>query len=159
TTLETRLQVPSGVPGASVPAIQLPNPKTDPEGFKAAVKKYFPPLPSIGPEPEPLPGPGGQPLTLSDLQELARSNSPLLRQAAADVAAAEGAARQAGVYFNPIAGVQSATASNSGGPTYGFILGQTISTMGKKKLAEAAAVMDLENAQIAYHRAEADLMS
>jgi cobalt-zinc-cadmium efflux system outer membrane protein len=159
TTLETRLQVPLGVPGADVAPIRLPNPREDPEGFNKAVKKYFLPLPPIGPEQEPKPGPGGQPLTLSNLQELARSNSPLLRQAAADVKAAEGAARQAGAYPNPIAGVQSATASNSGGPSYGLIFGQTITTMGKKKLAEAAAIMDLENAQLAYQRAETDLMA
>ncbi|HWY86442.1 MAG TPA: TolC family protein, partial [Gemmataceae bacterium] len=158
-TLVTRLQVPLGVPGANVAPIQLPNHKTHPEEFKASVKKYFPPLPDIGPELQPKPGPAGRPMTLADLQEMARANSPLLRQAASDVTAAEGAAKQAGAYLNPIAGVQSATHSNSGGPTYGVIFGQTISTMGKKKLAEAAAIMDLENAKLAYHRAETDLMA
>src|SRR5262249_39571365 len=82
-----------------------------------------------------------------------------LRQAAADVLAARGAASQAGMYPNPIFGLQNASPSNSGGPTYGVIFGQTITTMGKKKLAEAAAIMDLENAQVAFRRAEADLMS
>jgi cobalt-zinc-cadmium efflux system outer membrane protein len=159
TTLETRLQVPPGVPGATVAPIQLPNPTKDPEAFNKAVKKYFPPLPAIGTEQEPQPGPGGQPLTLTNLQQLARDNSPLLRQAGADVKAAEGAARQAGLYSNPTFGVQSATASNNGGPTYGVILGQTITTMGKKKLAEAAAIMELENAQLAFQRAETDLMA
>jgi cobalt-zinc-cadmium efflux system outer membrane protein len=159
TTLETRLRVPSAVPGADVAPFQLPSPKKDPEAFKAAVNKYFPPLPPIGAEQEPRPGPDGRPLTLSDLQELARSNSPLLRQAAADVAAAKGAAIQAGAYPNPTLGVQSATASNTGGPSYGIFWAQTIKTMGKLKLAQAAAIMDVENAQIAYQRAETDLMA
>jgi cobalt-zinc-cadmium efflux system outer membrane protein len=151
-----RVEVPPGLPGSESPPISLP---TDPEKYKAAVAKYLPPLPAIGPDPQPVPGPGDKPLTLEDLQRMGRSNSPLLRQAASDVAAAKGAAIQAGAYNNPTAGVQSATHSQSGGPSYGFILGQTITTMGKKKLAEAAAIMDLENAQLAYHRAETDLMS
>ncbi len=153
-----RMQVPLEVPGANVPPIKLPA-RTDENAFKAAVNKYFPPLPAVGPDPLPIPGADGVPLTLTDLQRMARGNSPLLRQAAADVAAAKGAAIQAGAYPNPLAGVQSTTASNTGGPSYGIILGQTITTMGKKKLAEAAAIMDLENAQLAYHRAETDLMA
>ena len=159
-TLETRLLVPLGVPGSEVPPIRLPNPKSvTPEEFKAAVKKYFPALPLIGPDPQAVPGPDGRPMTLADLQALGRSNSPLLRQAAADVAAAKGAAIQAGAYPNPIAGVQSTTHGPSGGPTYGVLVGQTIKTMGKLKLAEAAAIMDLENTQLAYRKAETDLMA
>jgi cobalt-zinc-cadmium efflux system outer membrane protein len=155
-----RLSVPAGVPGGEVAPIKLPDPtKVSKAEFKAAVNKYFPRLPPLGPDPQPVPGPEGRPLTLTDLQKMARENSPLLRQAAADVVAAKGAAIQAGAYPNPTAGVQSATASNSGGPTYGIMLGQTITTMGKKKLAEAAAIMDLENMQLAYRRAEADLMA
>jgi cobalt-zinc-cadmium efflux system outer membrane protein len=147
------------VPGAEVPPIKLPHPTEQPKEFKAAVQKYFPPPPPLGPEPQPQPGPNGRPLTLADLQELGRANSPLLRQAGADVAAAQGAAKQAGAYANPTFGLQSTSPSNSGGPTYGVVLGQTITTMGKKKLAQAAAVMDLENAQIAFRRAETDLMA
>lgn len=159
-SLTDRLAVPAALPGADVPAIKLPDPKEVSKAtFDAAVTKYFPPLPSIGPGPAVMPGPEGHPLTLSDLQKLARTNSPLLRQAAADVAAARGAAVQAGVYPNPTLGVQGATPSNTGGPTYGVILGQTIKTMGKLKLAQAAAIMDLENAQLAYQRAETDLMA
>ncbi len=160
TTLETRLQVPPGVPGSEVAPIRLPNPKSvTPEEFKAAVHKYFPPLPAIGPDPVVVTGPQGRPMTLADLQTLGRANSPLLRQAAADVAAAKGAAIQAGAYPNPTAGVQSATHGPSGGPSYGLLVGQTIKTMGKLKLAQAAATMDLENTQLAYRRAETDLMA
>jgi cobalt-zinc-cadmium efflux system outer membrane protein len=157
--LMERLKVLGDIPGGEVQPIKLPDPKTDPEKFKAAVKKYFPPLPFIGPEQQPVQGPDGHPLTLADLQKIARANSPLLRQAASDVAAARGAAIQAGAYSNPTFGVESATHGPSGGPSYGFFLGQTITTMGKKKLAQAAAIMDLENAQIAYHRAETDLLA
>ncbi len=158
--LRERLTPPPGLPGADVPPIKLPiRTQVTKEAFDAAVSKYFPPLPNIGPDPLAVPGPDGHPVTLSDLQRLARTNSPVLRQAASDVAAARGAALQAGAYANPTFGVQSNTNGPSGGPNYGILLGQTISTMGKKKLAEAAAIMDLENAQLAYHRAETDLMT
>jgi cobalt-zinc-cadmium efflux system outer membrane protein len=155
-----RVQVSPDLPGGQFPEIKLPNPKSVPKAeFDAAVKKYFPPLRPIGPDPQPVPGPDGKPLTLADLQKLARENSPLLRQVAFDVAAAEGAAKQAGAYPNPTFGVESATHGPSGGPSYGVLLSQTIKTMGKTKLAQAAAIMDLENVQLAYHRAETDLMS
>jgi len=153
-----RMAVPPGLPGGNVPPIKLPMNVSAAE-FKTAVNKYFPPLPPIGVDPKPLPGPDGHPLTLADLQKLGRENSPLLRQAASDVSAAQGAAIQAGAYPNPTAGVQSATHGPSGGPNYGVLFGQTIKTAGKLKLAEAAAIMDLENAQLAYHRAETDLMA
>lgn len=156
--LSDRLAVPQALPGANVPAIKLPDRNTTTKAdFDEAVRKYFPPLPSIGSDPPIMPGPDGHPLSLADMQKLARSNSPLLRQAAADVAAAKGAAVQAGAYPNPTVGVESATPSLTGGPTYGVFVGQTIKTMGKLKLAQAAAVMDLENAQLAYQRAETDL--
>jgi outer membrane protein, heavy metal efflux system len=158
TTLKARLVVPAGVPGSEVAPIALPSPDK-PEEFNAAVRKYFPPLPPIGPDPQAVPGPEGRPMTLAELQALGRANSPLLRQAGADVAAANGAAIQAGAYPNPTAGVLSTTHGPSGGPTYGFLFGQTIKTMGKLKLAQAAAIMDLENAQVAYRRAETDLMA
>jgi cobalt-zinc-cadmium efflux system outer membrane protein len=135
------------------------NVKEDPAGYKAEVRKYFPPLAPLGPDPTPVPGPDGKPLSLADLQRIARSNSPLLRQAASDVKAFQGAALQAGAYPNPTVGVQSATRSNSGGPSYGFLVGQLIKTGGKPKLAQAVAIMDLETAQIAYHRAETDLLA
>ena len=105
------------------------------------------------------PGPDGQPLTLSDLQKIAFTKSPLLRQAATDIAAARGAAIQAGAYPNPSLGYQTQSAGPGGGPMYGAFFSQTIKTMGKLKLSQAAALMDLQNAEIAYRRAETDLMA
>src|SRR5262249_33624226 len=149
-------QVPPGVPGQETPPIKLP-PLEKAKDVEAALKRYFPPLPPIGPEVQPLPGPGGRPLTLADLQKLARENSPLLRQAAADIKAAEGVALQAGLYPNPTTGLQGQTQGPGGGPIYGGFVGQTIKTAGKLKLAQAAAAIDLENARLAYRKAETDL--
>ncbi len=159
-----RLEVPPAVPGSEAKKIVIPSLRGLPlEGQLKVLGKVanqnFPALPPVGPDPQPVPGPDGKPLTLADLQKLARANSPLLRQAAADVQAAKGAAVQAGLYPNPTFGVQGITAGPSGGPEYGYVFGQTIKTMGKLRLARAAAEMDVANAELAYRKAETDLMA
>jgi cobalt-zinc-cadmium efflux system outer membrane protein len=159
-----RLAVPTGVPGSEAPPITIPPLKDLPlaEQLKILSRvagEHFRSLPPVGPDPQPVPGPDGKPLTLSDLQRLARANSPLLRQAAADVQAAKGAAVQAGLYPNPTFGVQGITSGPSGGPEYGYFFSQNIKTMGKLRLARAAAEMDVANAELAYRRAETDLMA
>jgi outer membrane protein, heavy metal efflux system len=123
------------------------------------VKKYYPALPPLGPEATPAPGPDGKPLTLADLQRLARANSPLLRQAAADIKAAKGAAVQAGLYPNPVMGPAINGTGPGGGPYFGFVAAQTVKTMGKLGLAKAAAEMDVKNAELAYRKAETELMT
>jgi len=156
-----RLQPPPGLPGADAPKFDWPAnfSKLTPKEQDAILAKYFPVQASMGPDPTPGPGPAGKPLTLSDLQRLAREHSPLLRQAASDIKAAEGAAVQAGLYPNPALGLTAAGPGPSGGPTFGPTISQTIKTMGKLKLAQAAAQVDVLNSQLAYRRAETDLMA
>src|SRR5205807_9848997 len=137
----------SEAPQIVLPSLRNVPPEDVPKVLGKVVNQYFPPLPPVGAGPQAVPGPAGKPLTLADLQRLARANSPLLRQAAADVEAAKGAALQAGLYPNPTLGTLTQTAGPGGGPFYGVIATQTIKTMGKLKLAQAAAVMDLANAQ------------
>jgi outer membrane protein, heavy metal efflux system len=157
-TLVQRLQPPPDLAGSDVKPIVMPDAKNVKE-YQEAVKRYFPDMPEIGPEPLPTTGPDGSALTLADLQHLAHTNSPVLRQAASDVEAARGVMIQAGLYSNPTVGLTGSTATQSGGPTFGPMFSQNISTMGKLKLARAAAEKDLENAQLAYRRAETDLMA
>jgi cobalt-zinc-cadmium efflux system outer membrane protein len=162
--LAERLQYPPELPGADAPPIRLPPFKPDdPKSIKereAAIQRLFPPLPPLGPNPEPKPGPDGHALSLPDLQRLAIANSPLLRQAAAQVEAARGAAVQAGLYPNPTFGYETNTAGTGATAGYqGAFLDQTIKTAGKLKLARAAAVMDLRNAELAFRRTQADLAS
>jgi cobalt-zinc-cadmium efflux system outer membrane protein len=160
TTLEKRLEVPPTLPGVEVPFIELPPYKTTPQAeLDKSVDRFFPPLPSPGQNPTMQPGPEGRPLTLADLQKLAQTSSPLLRQAASDIEAAAGAVRQAGAYPNPTLGLTSQTHGPGGGPNYGGFVSQTVKTPGKLKLAQAAATMDWENAKLAYRRAETDLMA
>jgi cobalt-zinc-cadmium efflux system outer membrane protein len=152
------LQMPESLPGGN-PELVLPG-RDEPVRRAAAIKALFPELPRLEPLPAPQPGPFGHPLTLAELQQLAMARNPLIRQAAADVEAAKGAARQAGAYPNPKFGYESDNI-NSGG-TAGFqgaYLEQLIKTAGKLKTAEASALMSMANAQLALRRAQTDVMA
>ena len=115
----------------------------------------FPALPPLGTEIHPPEGPA---LTLPELERIAQENNPVVRQAAADVSAAEGQAIQAGAYPNPNIGYegdnfnQGATAGQQGG-----FVEQQIKTAGKLKLATAAAMAGVENAQFALRKARIDV--
>jgi cobalt-zinc-cadmium efflux system outer membrane protein len=95
---------------------------------------------------------------LSDFQRLAAANSPALRQAAADVKAAEGNLIQARTYPNPIASyLVDPSNNNSTAGVQGGAIDQPIITGGKMKLGVAAAQKDLDNAILALKRARSDL--
>jgi cobalt-zinc-cadmium efflux system outer membrane protein len=158
------IPVPSEVPGADVPPIDLR--KLTPAQRQEAIDRLLPPLPTPGANPEPLPSPIGQPLELSDLQSLAMANSPLIKQAAADVEAARGAMIQAGAYPNPNIGFEGDAIGQGNAPTesvtpgqLGGFVEQTIKTKGKLRLARAAAEEDLRNAEYALRRTQLDVMT
>jgi cobalt-zinc-cadmium efflux system outer membrane protein len=162
-----QLTVPDDLlPGGKVPDIKippLPNEK-DPkrrekqEARRQALARLFPPLPEVGEDLPDPPGPEGRPLTLSDLQKLALTNSPLIRQAAARVKEAQGAAVQAGLPPNPLIGYEGDTIGTSGGPGYqGGFIEQKVVVSNKLQLARAVAAMDLHNAELALFKAQTDL--
>ncbi len=151
-----RLKVPGSIPGSETPPIaKFPE---DEEAKAKAVRALYPTLPPLQSEPTPLPGPGGQPYTLSQLQKIALENSPTVRQAASDVQAAVGNLLTARAYPNPTLSYQIQP-SNDGSTAglQGFGIDQTIKTAGKLKLAAAAAQKDLDNAELALRRARSDL--
>jgi len=153
--ISDRLPVPPELPGGATPSIKLPD---DPKERKAALERLYPPAPPVGDDLEPAPGPDGKPLSLAQLQLLGTTNSPLIRQAAADVEAARGAAVQAGTYPNPMAGYEGDQIGSVGRPgQQGIFIEQLIKTGGKLHLAQAAALMDVRNAEIALQRAHIDL--
>jgi cobalt-zinc-cadmium efflux system outer membrane protein len=159
--LGERLKVPADLPGGTVPPIRLP--PLDPHHPKereAAMNRLYPELPAPPPEP-PLPlGPEGKPLSLSDLQRLAVSNNPRLRQAVAQVEVARGAALQAGLYPNPTVGYEADTMGTASAPGYqGGFVEQDIITAGKLQLAQSAALVDLRNAELALRATQADLLA
>src|SRR5579884_982115 len=152
------LQIPPGVPGSEAPP--LPDlGKMNAEERKRTIQRLYPKLPALPTEPIAEPGPDGVPYTLADLQKLAAENSPTLRQAVADVKAAEGNLVQARTYSNPtIAPFYLQPNNNNAAPgAPGVFLEQPIPTFGKKKMQVAAAQKQLDNAQLALKRARFDL--
>src|SRR5439155_14011106 len=99
-SLLERLEYPPNLPAGTVPRIKLPPPGSPKAEVEAAYQKYFPPLPELVPAPVGAPGPFGHPLTLAEIQKLALTNSPVLKQASADVEAARGTMVQASLYPN-----------------------------------------------------------
>jgi len=160
TDMVKRLTLPPGVPASATPDIKLtPPPKTPEEEkkLKEAINRQFLQLGPIGAEVKAAPGPEGRPLTLGDLQKLALTNSPLIRQAAADVEAAKGAAQQSRLYPNPSIGFMTSSNSPSSDPLSGGFITGPIKAPGKIKLAFDAANVDVKNAELALSRAESDL--
>jgi cobalt-zinc-cadmium efflux system outer membrane protein len=155
-----RLKIPDSIPGASsAKDFKLPELKPENKAERdRIINEAYPPLEPLGPDPTPLPGPDGHALSLSDLQRMALEKHPTIRQAAAKVEAARGAAIQAGLPPNPTFGPQGDTAGTNGGPTYqGFFFDQPIRLPNKLQLQRAIAAMDLKNAEVALRRAETDL--
>jgi len=159
--LEERLKLPPGLPGANAPMIDLRGKKEAER--RQIIDRYFPALPPAEDVPPGALGPGDKPLTLADLQRLARANSPTVRQAAAAVDAARGVAIQVGLWPNPRVGYEgdSIGQGNGNGPRTAGIQGgfveQTVITVHKRKLAREAAEVDVKNAELALRRAEIDL--
>jgi cobalt-zinc-cadmium efflux system outer membrane protein len=152
-----RLELPADLIGADAPPFVYPRGATE-EEKKEYRSKFFPPLPPLGPEFEPAAGPNGNPLSLSDLQRLARANNPDLARAVANVRAAEGAAIQAGLHPNPIFGYSADTIGTGHTAGYqGVFFEQLIKTAGKLELARQVAGVDVANARLALRLAENDV--
>ena len=78
-------------------------------------------------------------VTLRDLEQLALTGNPTLRQAAATLAAARGRALQAGLYPNPTVGyVGEEIGSGGAAGEHGIFVSQLIVTGGKLRLSQAA---------------------
>jgi len=153
------LKMPAGLPGASAGPIVLP-PIDHVQERQAAIQLLFPPLPPL---PEPIhreAGPSERPLSLADLENLAISRSPAIRQAEADIVAARGNAIQMGTPENPIIGYEGDTVGSSRNPNYqGAFFNQLIKTAGKLQLAQAAAMIDVRNGELALRKARIALIT
>jgi cobalt-zinc-cadmium efflux system outer membrane protein len=149
-TAVDRLDLPPSLPSALLKPFKLPPPGPEfKQEREAAIRKYYPPLPEPPPGPDVAPGPEGRPLTLADLQRLALRHNPQVRQAAAAVDAARGAAVQARLPPNPTVGYEGDTAATGGLPGYqGGYFEQTIKTAGKLELAYESARVDVANAEL-----------
>jgi cobalt-zinc-cadmium efflux system outer membrane protein len=146
--------IPEELPGADAPPIKLPEDKAE---RSRVLKELYPPLPAPPKLPQPAPGPEGQPPTLSDLQRLAEDYSPNIKNAFAAVQAARGAAFDVGQYPNPTIAFEHDTSETGPAGYPGFYFDQVIKTGGKLTVAQAAATMDILNAQLALRKARSDL--
>jgi cobalt-zinc-cadmium efflux system outer membrane protein len=149
-----RLLIPPDLPGAGAPPIELPAGATQRE---QTLNQLYPPIPDIPALPAPAPGPEGHPLSLSDLQRLAESYSPTVKNAFAAVQAARGAAFDVGQYPNPTIAFEHDTVETGPAGYPGFYVDQVVKTGGKLTVAQAAAIMDVFNAELALRRARSDL--
>jgi outer membrane protein, heavy metal efflux system len=152
--------IPPGLPGGRALPLELPpEAKTDREKARA-VEEIYPPLAALPVERPLPPGPTGHPVTLADLQQLALTNSPQVRQAAAEVESARGQAIQAGLCPNPTVGYEADSIRQ--GDTAGLqgaFVEQTIKTAGKLRLARERGLQEVRLAEIALARARFDLMT
>lgn len=153
-----RFDVPSDLlPAGPVEPLRLPSGE-DADARRQAVGKLYPPLPALTDEMPYPPGPAGRPLTLADLQKLALTNHPQIRQAAARIEEARGTAIQAGLPPNPIVGYEGDTTGTTGGAGYqGGFVQQTIRTANKLQLARAVAAMDVKNAELELFNTQIDV--
>ena len=104
--------------------------------------------------------PAVNPITLSELEQLALQNNPTTRAASAGIDAARGQTRQAGAWPNPVIGYTSQeikTGNLDIQGEYGFFVEQTIPLGGKLRLSrdvfqkaidQAEAVRDLQRLRI-----------
>lgn len=157
--------IPSGLPGANAEAVIAPrfNKETPAAERDRKVQEAYP---SVTPVQASLPA-EGQPVSLADLVQMARINSPALRQAQADADTAYGQVIQAGLYPNPTVGYQvdqwqpgltiPPGATFSGKGQQGGFVNQLIKTAGKLTLAQQVAGYDYINALVAIRRAEVDV--
>jgi cobalt-zinc-cadmium efflux system outer membrane protein len=144
------LKIPDTIPGSEAKWISKEEARH--------LERLYSDLEPLPEPPVPRPGPDGQPLALARLQEVAALNSPDLRQAAADVETARGNWIQARTYPNPTVGYESDLVGTGPAPGYqGIFIDQPIKTGGKLELAGAAALKDLQNAELALKRARSDL--
>ncbi|MFG0296621.1 MAG: TolC family protein [Maioricimonas sp. JB045] len=153
------LRVPEALPGADAPPLQLPpfDPSRSFEDRRAEIRRLYPDLPELGADPSRFDASAPR-LRLADLQRMAMDNSPVLRQAAADVEKARGQAIQVGLYPNPTFGYQGDTINTGDTAGYnGFYFTQEIVTADKLQIARQSAAMEVRAAESALRRARIEL--
>jgi cobalt-zinc-cadmium efflux system outer membrane protein len=148
-----RFSIPPELPGANAPPLQLPpmDGSQTPEQKRSIAQSLFPDVQSLDESADEAPA---ELMTLTSLQQLAVDNSPVIRQAAADVEAARGDAVQRGLYPNPTVGYQGDTIGTARTAGYnGVFFSQELVTGGKLTLAQNTALnqvqADLRKARVA----------
>ena len=154
-------ELPPGLPGSDATLVRPPRftKDTPPAERLRMVREAYPDVVPAGA----LEKPPGDPLSLADLQQIARANSPVLRRASADAGVSYGQMIQAGLHPNPTLGYEAdqvtpgphPPANNAG--QQGAFVNQLIKFPGKLDLAQAVARFDYINAYVAVRRSEVDV--
>lgn len=161
-------ELPPNLPGATAPPIgtlRFAPTATAAERDKATRDAY----PTLKPVTALVPESGEGVTTLSQLQELALENSPVIRQAKADSDASFGHVIQVGLYPNPTVGYQADQVqpalrippgnTGSGAGQQGGFINQLIKTAGKLSLNQQVAGFDYINALVSVRKSEITVAS
>jgi cobalt-zinc-cadmium efflux system outer membrane protein len=148
-----RLQIPAQLPEQPIP---LPPPtQINPNDPPAAPGQMPPAPPVVG---EPVPVREVPTATLDELERMSMSISPNIREAAARITAARGRAVQVGLYPNPTVNTASPQMNGSESQYNGFLT-QEFVTMGKLRLNRAAAMREVQQAELHFTRVRFDLLT
>lgn len=155
-----RFNIPSELPGANAAPLVMPpmDATQSAEQRRSLAETLFPEV-SAAAEGSAEAAETGE-LTLAAFQQMALENSPVIRQAAANVENARGAAVQAGLYPNPTVGYQGDTIGTGRTAGYnGVFFTQEFVTAGKLSLAQSAAMNEMQATQADLRKARISLAS
>jgi cobalt-zinc-cadmium efflux system outer membrane protein len=152
---------PPSVPKLTpVPPSTVPDVDVAPGSGAAAKPGHLPEKPQqlqvediTAPAEDELPG-----TTLDELEFIAQTQNPALREASARVGAAQGNALQVGLYPNPFFFVSTPQLAGSISQ-YNAVWGQDFVTAGKLRLNRAAAMREVQQAQLNFTRARFDVLT
>jgi len=154
TASNRRFSIPPELPGADAAPLAVPQFDTSKtvEERRSIVESLFA---EIAPAALPhAPLADTQPFSLAMMQQLAVENSPVIRQAAADVEAARGRAIQVGLYPNPELGYEGDSIGTAKTAGYnGVFFSQEFVTAGKLSLAQNAALHEVRAKQAELRKA------
>ena len=154
---QQRFRIPSELPGADAAPLQMPalDAGMSADERRSLVESLFPNIDSAQ---DSLAPDGQQRMTLASLQQMALDNSPVIRQAAADVEQARGRAVQAGLYPNPTIGYEGDTLGTARTAGYnGLFFTQEFITADKLTLAQSAAMMETRATEAELRKARITL--
>lgn len=159
-TQPRRFKIPDDLPGANAAPLALPpiDATQSVEQRRSLAESLFPDVdPATDKSPQVI---DSAPMTLTSLQQLALENSPVVRQAAANVENARGQAVQVGLYPNPTFGYEGDTIGTAKTAGYnGVFFTQEFVTAGKLTLAQNAAMNEMRATQADLRKARISLAS
>lgn len=159
-TPQRRFKIPAELPGANASPLVMPpmDATQSAEQRRSLAETLFPEV-SAATESSARVADAGE-LTLAAFQQMALENSPVIRQAAANVENARGTAVQAGLYPNPIVGYEGDTIGTARTAGYnGLFFTQEFVTAGKLSLAQSAALNEMQATQADLRKARISLAS